>query len=188
MTQMLDKLIEYGYIILFIYSLGGGMLALLAASVLSTTTQSLDLSLCILLAFVSNTLGSTLTYLLAKYYKKDLKGFVSKHRRKLALISIKIKKHDILLIFSQKYIYGMKSLVPFAAGLIRLNFLRFCFINTLACLLWALVVGACGALFAPFISSFFQRLSNYPFLAPLFLVVLTTIFLIYLNKVGKKKA
>lgn len=36
MQDMIDTLIKYGYIVLFFYSLGGGMVGILAAGVLSS--------------------------------------------------------------------------------------------------------------------------------------------------------
>ncbi len=46
MQDMIDTLIKYGYIVLFFYSLGGGMVGILAAGVLSSQGK-MDLSFCI---------------------------------------------------------------------------------------------------------------------------------------------
>ena len=86
MQDMIDTLIKYGYIVLFFYSLGGGMVGILAAGVLSSQGK-MDLSFCITLAFIANTIGSTLLFILGKYYKKDIMPYFKKHRRKLALSS-----------------------------------------------------------------------------------------------------
>lgn len=185
MQEMINKLIEYGYILLFFYSLGGGMLALLAAGVLSSM-GSMDLKLCIAIAFISNSLGCVLTYLIGKYYKKDLLPYVRKHRRKLALITLKMRQHDVFLLFTQKYVYGLKSLVPLVAGFSKLNFFRFLILNTLACLLWSLVVGGAGFLAAPFIKKIFTLLATYPLMGPLFLLMILSLLLIYINKFSKK--
>lgn len=187
MQDMLDKVIEYGYVILFLYSLGGGMLALLAAAILCHSTEELNIYVCILLAFLANYLGTLLTYYFSRAYKKEFKRFASKHRRKIALLSLKMKRHDIIIILTQKYIYGMKSFVPMVAGFIRMPFLRFAIINIFACLLWAIILGSLGFAFAPFIKQIFIKLAKYPYLGPLFLVVLTVFFLLFFKFFASKK-
>ena len=77
MQEMIENLLEYGYIILFFYSLGGGMVGILAAAVLSSSGK-LDLYLCIGLAFLGNVLGSTLLFIVGKYYKKELAPYLKK--------------------------------------------------------------------------------------------------------------
>ncbi len=47
------------------------MVGILAAGVLSSQGK-MDLSFCITLAFIANTIGSTLLFILGKYYKKTL--------------------------------------------------------------------------------------------------------------------
>lgn len=71
MQQTLEFIENYaiwGYGILFLYSFGGGMIALLAASVLAGVGK-LDLSLCIIIAAVANFLGDELLFYLAKFNK-----------------------------------------------------------------------------------------------------------------------
>ena len=78
--------------ILFVYSLGGGMVGILAAGVLSSLGK-MELHWCIAIAFVANALGSSLLYIMGKYGKKDLMPYFKKHRRKLALAMLKIKQY-----------------------------------------------------------------------------------------------
>ncbi|RQD69310.1 DedA family protein [Campylobacter hepaticus] len=185
MQDMIDTLIKYGYIILFFYSLGGGMVGILAAGVLSSQGK-MDLSFCIILAFIGNTIGSTLLFILGKYYKKDIMPYFKKHRRKLALAMIKIKQYGIILLISQKFIYGLKTFIPIAAGIAKYNFTHFFIINTLASLAWAFILGLISYLFGHVIQTIFNKLSLYPYAAPLFLFVLAGAIWLYLNKFSKK--
>ena len=185
MQDMIETLIKYGYIVLFFYSLGGGMIAILAAGVLSFQGK-MDITLCIVLAFVANTLGSTLLFVLGKYYKKDLMPYLKKHRRKLALASIKIKKYGIFLLISQKFIYGLKTFIPLAAGLAKYDFSKFVIINTLASLAWAVILGFSAYTFGYIIEVIFNKFTNYPYIAPLFLLALVLAIWFYLAKFSKK--
>ena len=185
MQDMIDTLIKYGYIVLFFYSLGGGMVGILAAGVLSSQGK-MDLSLCIIIAFVANALGSTLLFILGKYYKKDIMPYFKKHRRKLALAMIKTKQYGIILLFVQKFIYGLKTFIPIAAGIAKYDFSKFIVINTLASLVWALILGFAAYTFGYLIEAIFNKLSSYPYAAPLFLLILAGIIWLYLTKFSKK--
>lgn len=185
MQDMMDTLIKYGYIILFFYSLGGGMVGILAAGILSSQGK-MDLSLCIALAFIANTTGSTLLFILGKYYKKDLMPYFKKHRRKLALAMMKTKQHGVILLVSQKFIYGLKTFIPIAAGMAKYDFIKFTVINTLASLMWAVILGLIAYTFGYMIEAIFNKLSLYPYTAPLFLLILAGIIWLYLTRFSKK--
>ena len=185
MQDMIDTLIKYGYIILFFYSLGGGMVGILAAGVLSSQGK-MELSVCIILAFIANVLGSTLLFILGKHYKKDLLPYFKKHRRKLALAMIKIKQYGVILLISQKFIYGLKTFIPMAAGMAKYDFIKFSIINTLASLVWAVILGFLAYTFGYIIETIFDKLGAYPYSAPLFLLILAAIIWFYLTKFSKK--
>lgn len=185
MQDIMQTLINYGYMILFIYSLGGGMLALLAAGALSASGK-FDIYTCIILAFIGNTLGSTLLFILGKYYKKDILPYFKNHKRKLALAILKIKQYGIYLLIIQKFIYGFKTFIPIAAGVAKYNFLNFFIINTLGSLLWAVSLGLISYLFGYIIEDIMNKISNYPYLTPLFLLFLIICTWLYLSKFSKK--
>lgn len=185
MQDMIETLIKYGYIILFFYSLGGGMVGILAAGVLSSQGK-MDLTLCIAIAFIANTLGSTLLFILGKYYKKDFMPYFKNHKRKLALATIKIKQHGIFLLVIQKFIYGLKTFIPIAAGLAKYNFIKFAIINTIASFIWAIGLGICAYFFGYLIENTFEKIGQYPYLTPIFLLTLVLIIWFYLSKFSKK--
>ncbi len=185
MQDMIDTLLKYGYLVLFFYSLGGGMVGILAAGVLSSQGK-MDLTLCISIAFIANTLGSTLLFILGKYYKKDIMPYFKNHRRKLALAMMKTKQHGVILLISQKFIYGLKTFIPIAAGIAKYNFAKFFIINTLASLAWAIILGVLAYAFGYFIEMIFNKLGNYPYIAPLFLLILAGIIWFYLSRFSKK--
>ena len=68
MQETIDLIVKYGYVILFLYSLGGGFVALIGAAVLSYAGK-MDLGLSIAVAVVANFLGDTLLFYLARYQK-----------------------------------------------------------------------------------------------------------------------
>jgi hypothetical protein len=71
MDDMLNNLSTYGYIVLFLYSLGGGFVALLGAGVLSFMGK-MDLSLSIAIAMIANFIGDTLMFYMSRYHKREM--------------------------------------------------------------------------------------------------------------------
>ncbi len=186
MQEMSDTLLNWGYIILFLYSLGGGMVGILAAGLLSASGH-FSLSLCILIAFFANVLGSTLLFLCGKYGKKELLPYFKKHRRKIALAQLKIKKHGVSLILIQKFIYGLKTFIPLAAGFAKYDFLKFFILNLIASLVWAIVLGYLGFAFGASISYMLDSFSQYSYAVPIFLLLLILLLYFYLAKFSKKR-
>jgi membrane protein DedA with SNARE-associated domain len=140
--DLLPYIRDYGYIIIFFYSLGGGVLAL-AAGVFLASIQELDLAIVISIVAVSNGIGDLLLFYMGKYHKKELQNysFWIKHRRKVAYSKILIKKYGVLAIFIQKFIYGVKTVVPIIFGITNYNFKKFAFFNVFASILWSSSVG-----------------------------------------------
>ena len=141
MQEILNSLSTYGYVILFLYSLGGGMVAIIAAGVLSHAGK-MDLTASIAVATVANTLGDTMLFYLARYNKSAVMPYLATHKRKLAYSHILMKRYGDKIILIKKFIYGVKTLVPIAVGLTKYSFIKFSAINFISSLIWAVVLGA----------------------------------------------
>lgn len=187
MDDMFSNLATYGYIALFIYSLGGGFLGIMAAGVLSYAGK-MDLATSMAVAMVSNFLGDTLLFYLARYHKKEVMGYFHKHRRKLALSHMLMKKHGSWIIFMQKFVYGIKTLIPLAIGLTKYDFKKFSILNFAAAVLWALVVGVGSYLAGKPIMGVYEFISERPYIAPVILVAVGGLIWLYLSRATRKKA
>ena len=131
---------EWGYIILFLYSFGGGFLALAAAGVLSYTGD-LNIVTSIIVAGSSNFIGDQFLFLLARKNKQYAKQMMQKYGRKVALAHLMMKRYGSYVVVIQKYIYGIKTLIPLAMGLTKYDAKKFMMFNILATILWAVIVG-----------------------------------------------
>ncbi len=186
MEDMLSNLATYGYIVLFLYSLGGGFVALMAAGVLSYTGK-MDLTTALAIAFVANFLGDTLLFYMARYHKSDMMRQFRKHRRKLALSHLLMKKYGSWIILMQKFVYGIKTLIPLAIGLTKYDFMKFSILNLLSAGVWTLVVGVGSYLAGDALMRAYDVISERPYIAPLVLVVIGGGLWLYLSKATKKK-
>ncbi|NHA95180.1 DedA family protein [Helicobacter pylori] len=179
---------EWGYLILFLYSLGGGYVGIVIASILSATTHALDIKITILVAFLGNMVGSGALVVFARYQKREFLKYFHKHRRKLALASLWVKRYAFLMIFVNKYLYGVKSVVPLAIGFSKYPLKRFLWLNVLSSFLWALIVGSVSFQASDWVKTLYERLSHYTsfFVISFALIVLLIWFLLkrYSRKMG----
>ncbi len=140
MEDILTSLSTYGYIILAFYSFGGGMVALIGAGILSSMGK-MDIGTSIMIATVANFIGDTMLFYLSQTNKKEVMGYMTKHKRKIAYTNLLMRKYGWLAVFLQKYIYGVKTLVPIVMGLTKYDFKKFVTLNFFASVVWGLLVG-----------------------------------------------
>ncbi|BDY12507.1 DedA family protein [Hydrogenimonas cancrithermarum] len=166
MEEILNNLTTYGYIILFFYSLGGGFFALAAAGVLASMGK-IDLATSIAVAFIGNFIGDQALLLFTRANRHQMLEYLKKHRRKLAYSHLLMKKYGTWVIFLQKYIYGVKTLVPIAIGLTRYDAVKFGILNFLAAAVWAVTIGSVSYLGGKTVLSMLDRAKENPWVLPL---------------------
>lgn len=154
MEDILHSLATYGYLILAYYSFGGGMLGLIGAGILSAM-GTMDITFSILIATVANFVGDTVLFYLAQTNKKEVQKYLTKHKRKIAWTNLLMRRYGWLTVFLQKYIYGVKTLVPIIMGLSRYDLKKFVVLNFFASILWGLVVGLGSYWFSEAVRRFF---------------------------------
>ena len=173
---------DWGYIALFLYSFGGGFVGLAIASVLSYSGD-LNIYVCIIIAAISNFIGGQFLFFLARKNKNYAKDMIKKYGRKIALAHLLMKKYGSFVIFVQKYIYGIKTLVPLAMGITKYSALKFTIFNAMAAILWACVIG-----YASFTAGeFILNLSEDFKYVGLFTVVVIFLLITYTFKKIEKK-
>ncbi len=187
MEELLDILSKYGYIILFLYSFGGGFFALVAAGALSYMGK-MDITLTIMVATASNYMGDMFLFYMARYNKNFTKPYMKNHRRKFALSHLLIKKYGNWVVFIQKYIYGVKTLIPIAYGLTKYSFVKFGILNLPASILWSLFFGLLSYYGGEQIVNAFSYVKSNPIIMPVILLSLIGLISWYFSKfAGKKK-
>jgi membrane protein DedA with SNARE-associated domain len=154
LDDILSSLATYGYIILAWYSFGGGMLGLIGAGMLSSMGK-MDITTSIAIAIVANFVGDTVLFYLAQTNKKEVQKYLSKHKRKIAWTNLLMRRYGWMVVFLQKYIYGVKTLVPIVMGLTKFDFKKFTLLNLPASILWGLVVGLVSYYFSAAVRAYF---------------------------------
>ncbi len=183
---MLASLSTYGYVILFFYSLGGGMVAIIAAGVLSYSGQ-MDLTLSIIIAAIANTLGDTLLFYMSRYNRPAMMPYIIKHRRKVALSHILMKRHGDKIIFFQKFVYGIKTLIPLTIGLTKYSFTKFNILNAISALIWSVSLGIASYVAGEPLMRFAGFIGDNPWTMPLIIATLFGLLWLYFQKATQKR-
>ena len=186
MQDIINSVSTYGYIVLFLYSLGGGMVALIAAGILSFAGK-MDITLSIIVAAVANTIGDTLIFYVARFNKNSLMSYIKNHKRKLAYAGILAKKHGDKIIFIKKFIYGVKTLVPIALGLTKYSFYKFSIINLISSVLWAVIIGFASFKAGDYFVGASDYLGEHGYIMPFAMVCLLLGIWFFLQHITKRR-
>jgi len=151
---------DWGYIALFLYSFGGGMVALIVASILSYSGD-LNIFITLIVAGSANFIGDQFLFFIARNNKNQAKQMMAKHQRKIALAHLLMRKYGFVIIFLQKYIYGIKTLVPLAMGLTKYDIKKFLFFNVLATIVWTLIIGVSSYMLGELIYTYTEHFKTY---------------------------
>ena len=157
---MEDLIRDWGYIILFLYSFGGGFLALVVAGILAFSGE-LNIFVVILVAGAANFVGDQFLFTLARKNKAQAKQMMQKHRRKIAMAHLMMRKYGSWVIFLQKYIYGIKTLIPLAMGLTKYDYKKFILFNIFATALWAIFIGMASYMMGDLVYTYIEEFKSY---------------------------
>lgn len=127
---------EYGYIILFFWCMMEGEMALIMAGILSHATH-MHLGFAIFIAGLGGFAGDQIYFFIGRHNKKYIYKKLRKQRRKFAIAHVLLKKHGWPIIFMQRYMYGLRTVIPMSIGLTRYSAQKFAFINLLSAWAWA---------------------------------------------------
>jgi len=180
-----SSLETWGYLAIAFFSFGGSMLIVATAGVFAYLGH-INLAYALAVAAFFNFLGDNFLFYLGRYQKKDIVKYLKKHKRKLALTRLLMKKYGVISIFIQKFIYGVKTLIPIVMGLSQFDFKKFIFYNFFASIIFVLVIGLSSYYFSEIIIKIFNYLKDKPYLAPILLLIIGTIIWQYLKKVEKR--
>lgn len=176
---MEDIIKDWGYVALFLYSFGGGFVGLVVAGVLSFAGD-LNLVISMLVAGTSNFIGDQFLFYMARSNKKYAKETMSKYGRKVALAHIWMRKYGSTVVFLQKYVYGIKTLIPLAMGLTKYSFQKFTIYNAFAAAVWAIVIGYASFMMGEVILTYAEEYKYYG-VAVILLIVLSVSY--YFKKI-----
>jgi membrane protein DedA with SNARE-associated domain len=181
-----SSLETWGYLAIAFFAFGGSLFIVAAAGVFSFM-GNMDLTIAMSVATVSNFLGDIFLFYLGKYQKKEIQPYFAKHKRKIALATLLMRKYGILAIFIQKFLYGIKTLVPISMALAKYDFKKFAFYNIFASIIFVLTIGLSAYYSSEAIIAFFGVIQESPWIAPVVLFSIIGLVWFVMERMTKKR-
>lgn len=137
-ANMVALLKKYGYIILFLWSTLEGEMGLIMGG-LMCHTGDMFYPLAVFIAGLGGFAGDQIYFYTGRFNKNYIYTKLHSQRRKFAIAHLLLKKYGWPIIFLQRYMYGMRTVIPMAIGLTKYSGRKFAFINLISAWVWAAV-------------------------------------------------
>lgn len=138
LKELLFNYQEYAYIIVFLWCILEGELALILAGIFAHEGH-VDLAMIIFIAGLGGFVGDQIYFYIGRYNKKYISKKLAKQRRKFAVAHILLKKLGWPIIFIQRYMYGFRTIIPISIGITRYSAKKFAIINLFSAWAWAAI-------------------------------------------------
>ena len=164
----IDDILEFikewqivAYMLLAFFSFGGSFLWTMAAG-MAAAVGVMNLYVALAIGITFNYIGDMFLFYLGKYQKDEIKPYFEKHKRKLALATLIMRKYGVWAIFIQKYLYGIKTIIPISMALSRYDFKRFGFYNVFASIIFVSSIMFASYYSTDKIRGFLDLVNGYP--------------------------
>jgi membrane protein DedA with SNARE-associated domain len=186
MTEVLIELMkEYSYTILFLWSILEGESGLVMAGLLAHTGD-MNLYISILVAGLGGFAGDMMYFYIGRYNKKYVHKKLKSQRRKFALAHLLLKKYGWPIIFAQRYMYGLRTIIPISIGLTRYDAKNFAIINIFSAITWGTITIVPIWYFGQEILDILKIAKHYWYIAiPLIIIIGGSIYY-HFHKVSRK--
>ncbi|HSS66887.1 MAG TPA: DedA family protein [Gammaproteobacteria bacterium] len=134
---------NFGYAAIFIGTFFEGETVLVVGGFLAHRTY-LDLPWVIAAAFFGTLLGDQMYFYLGRVKGVEFLQRRPRWKRKSARVRRLLRRHQTLVVLGFRFLYGVRTVVPFLIGASKVSPLRFLILNVIGALAWASAVGLAG--------------------------------------------
>ena len=129
---------EYGYIILFLWSILEGEIGLIMAGIMCHT-RDMNFFMTVFVAGLGGFTGDQIYFYIGRFNKGFIQRKLHKQRRKFAIAHLLLKKYGWPIIFVQRYMYGLRTVIPMSIGITKYSGKQFAIINLISAWVWAAI-------------------------------------------------
>lgn len=175
----IDWLNQYGYIILYVWCILEGELALIMGGIL-IHTGSMQFILAVFVAGLGGFTGDQIFFYIGRYNKGLVQRKLHSQRRKFAIAHLLLRKYGWPIIFMQRYMYGLRTIIPMSIGITKYSGKKYAVINLISAWVWATITITPAYFFGKELLKILEFVRNYWyvafFIAGIFLFIIHTIF------------
>jgi membrane protein DedA with SNARE-associated domain len=102
-------------------------------------TGDMNYFMAIFVAGLGGFTGDQIYFYVGRFNKGLIQRKLHKQRRKFAIAHLLLKKYGWPIIFMQRYMYGLRTVIPMSIGLTKYPGQRFAVINLISAWVWAAV-------------------------------------------------
>ena len=129
---------EYGYVILFLWSIVEGEMGLIMGGIMSHTGD-MQYFMTVFVAGLGGFTGDQIYFYVGRFNKGFIQRKLHKQRRKFAIAHLLLKKYGWPIIFMQRYMYGLRTVIPMSIGITKYSAKKFALINLISAWVWAAI-------------------------------------------------
>ena len=151
---------EYGYPAVLVGTFLEGETILILGG-LAAHLGYLSLKWVVACAFVGTLFGDQLFFLLGRRHGQAvLARFPSWKSRSERVFTI-LERHQNILILGFRFVYGLRTITPFAIGVSNVSYLRFATLNLIGAAVWATLIGLGGYYFGEALEAVLGNVKRY---------------------------
>ena len=191
---MLESLLSaYGYPVLVIGTFLEGETIMILGGV-SAHLGYLSLDRVIICGFSGTFLGDQLFFMLGRRHGKQILARRPSWQAPASRVFLILERHQNLLIVGFRFVYGIRTVTPFAIGMSDVSYLRFIVLNAMGAVIWATSIGLAGYYFGRLVEGMVGDVKKYEveFMGGI-VVIAALIWMVHfyrrrhLNHTGKKE-
>lgn len=146
----------------------------------------LSLFFVILAAFSGSLFGDQLYFFLGRYKGQSI---LNKHKNwegRVGRFRSLMDRYGTIIILVFRFLYGLRTVAPFAIGLCNISIKRFLILNVISAAVWAVALGVAGYFFGRAMEAFLQNVKRYE-LAVMAGLLMISIVLFVIKRLRNRK-
>ncbi len=159
MDFILPLIQEYGYYIVFVGTLLEGETVVALAGFVAHQGY-LRLDVIIPIAILGATIGDHLFFYFGRFRGRTILANHPDWHPRVEKIHVWLERHQNLLIFGSRFLYGFRAITPIVLGTSRVSALRFFVLNILGAIVWAFIFVIGGYVFGDAIERFLGNIKK----------------------------
>jgi membrane protein DedA with SNARE-associated domain len=176
---------QFGYPAIFIGTFLEGETILIIGGFIASQGY-LNIFFVITAAFLGSLFGDQLYFFLGRYKGLAILKRYKAWEGRIARFQSLLDRYGTLIIFGFRFMYGLRTISPFAIGLCKISVKKFLFLNMISAAVWAIALGVSGYYFGRVMESVINNVKRYElvFIAGLFMI---SVILFIIKRVRNRK-
>jgi len=169
---------QYGYALIFLGTLVEGESILMLGGYFAYRGY-LELGGVMLTAFIGAVCGDQLFFYIGRHHAKGLLARFPKLREKVNVALTRVEAHQVKVVLSMRFLWGLRIALPVSLGLTNMNARRFLWLNLISAAIWSCVFACVGFGASRIIAALVDDLRRYEKSIVVVLVLLAVVALVW---------